>query len=79
MQIKIIVAAKELASAWMAGWYAGREYQREVPYRSLKDKLPLIEERMTETFRTSFWTYMQAEQERTRRANAEHRAKTWLN
>jgi hypothetical protein len=74
MQIKIIVAAA-MASAWMARWYAGREYQREVLYRSLKDKLPLIEERMTETFRT----YMQAEQERTRRANAEHRAKTWLN
>lgn len=74
MQTQIIVAAA-MALAWIAGWMAGREYQREMLYRSLKDKLPLIEERMMETFRT----YMQAEQDRTKRANAEHRAKTWLN
>ena len=74
MQIKIIVAAA-MASAWMAGWYAGCEYQRDLLRRNLKAKLPLIEERMTETFRP----YMQAELDRTRRANAERRAKTWLN
>ena len=48
--------------------------RRNTPPEDRRARL-LAAERMTETFRT----YMQAEQERTRRANAEHRAKTWLN
>lgn len=74
MQITIIVAAA-MAFTWMAGFLAGREHQRDLMRKNLKAKLPLIEQRMNETFRI----YMQAELDRTRRANAQRRAKTWLN
>ncbi len=74
MQTKIVVAVA-MASAWLAGFLAGREHQRDLMRKNLKAKLPLIEQRMNETFRI----YMQAELDRTRRANAERRAKTWLN